>query len=354
MPRTPRASRAYALENAAFLRALRRTGNEHEAARAVDASRSRFTRRRAKDPAFAARWDAALVIAQAALQNPPAASARVRTDSAPVLVLRRDGTVQLRRLLATAISPAAEQRFLLALASCANVRLAARAAGFSHASFYARKRRNPGFAKAWQAALAHGYERLQLALIESWGEHAHEHDAWAHNVPPPMPPMSPNQALQLMYLHQKEARSFQEPQVLRRRRGESHEARVVRQALIYEAWQDRDRAAFRDAELVRKARGEGPYWGDDLPDPHEPPAPVLPDLVQLTQMSRARPPGPPRRRANAAPTRRPPRPVRRLAHRRLAPRNGGGGGRNRLDPPGKGQGEPGAAEEERGEGRKQE
>jgi len=136
MPRTPPGSRAYALENAVFLRHLRRTGNAHEAARAIDASRSRFTRRRAKDPAFAARWDAALVVTQVSLRK-PASAARCDPDRPPVILLRRDGTVQLRRLLATAISPEAEQRFLLALAATANVRLAARAAGFSHASFYA-------------------------------------------------------------------------------------------------------------------------------------------------------------------------------------------------------------------------
>ncbi|HZF42421.1 MAG TPA: hypothetical protein VEZ48_03335 [Sphingomonadaceae bacterium] len=298
MPRRPN-PRAYTLENAAFLRHLRRTGNAHEAARALAASRSRFTRRRAKDPAFAARWDAALVVAQASLSSlssargggpPPKAVVEgpLRSNASstpePHLLLRRDGTVQLRRRLPTAISPAAEQRFLTALAACANVRLAARAAGFSHASFYARKRRHPGFARQWQAALAQGYERLQLALLESWSADSHDQDAWAHNAPPPMPPMSANQALQLMYLHQKEARAMQEPPVLRRRRGETHEAVIVRQVLIHEAWMERDRAAFREAEAARRAKGERPYW-DGLPDPHEPPAPVLPDLAQLMEGS---------------------------------------------------------------------
>jgi hypothetical protein len=143
MPRTLPTSRAYALENAAFLRHLRRTGNAHEAARALATSRSRFTKRRAKDPAFAARWDAALVIAQASLSCPARAEpprlqrqqscrwkaaegggprpkavvegplrSNASSDTTPHLLLRADGTVQLRRRLPTAISPAAEQRFL--------------------------------------------------------------------------------------------------------------------------------------------------------------------------------------------------------------------------------------------------
>ncbi|RZM13924.1 MAG: hypothetical protein EOP67_64800, partial [Sphingomonas sp.] len=63
-------TRRQAAQNAAFLAALRRTGNVREAASTLGYNRSTFTKRRAAHPAFAARWDAALVIANAALNLP--------------------------------------------------------------------------------------------------------------------------------------------------------------------------------------------------------------------------------------------------------------------------------------------
>ena len=60
-------TRAQALENAAFLAELRRTGNAREAARRLGAHRAKFTKRRARHPAFAVQWDAALALAQASL-----------------------------------------------------------------------------------------------------------------------------------------------------------------------------------------------------------------------------------------------------------------------------------------------
>src|SRR5690554_6613137 len=65
--------RRQALQNRAFLDALRRTGNVRLAARELGVHRSTFTKRRAKHPAFAAEWDAALAIAHARLnaEHPP-------------------------------------------------------------------------------------------------------------------------------------------------------------------------------------------------------------------------------------------------------------------------------------------
>lgn len=291
------------LENAAFLRHLAATGNAREAARLCDVNRSRFTRRRAANPLFAARWDVALVMAQASLSKKAslsetpalgrrAASAHPRrpeSEREPVIVRRRDGTVQIRRRLPTAISPAAIQRFLLALAATANVRLSARAAGFAHSRFYSRKRGDPAFARQWRDALAMGYERVTYALMAGMLDDEHEHDSWAHNEPLPVPPMTANQALQLLYLHQKEARALEPPEPLRCRPGESSEARNVRLTLLYRASQDRERAKFEDGEAARRARGDPPYWGGDWPAPHESPRPDMPDLAQVTGWSRADP-----------------------------------------------------------------
>lgn len=271
---TPRAVR---LENAAFLRALGRTGNAHDAARRLGLSRSRFTRRHAADPAFAARWDAALALAQASLVNmsaPGTMSAR-SAERAPHIVRRRDGTVQVRRRPATAITPAAEHAFLAALSSTANVRLAATAAGFSHPSFYARKRANPAFAREWRLALEQGYTQVEAALLASWNEDSAEHDAWRHNDPPPVPPMTVNQALQLLYLHQKEVLGFQESPHTKRRRGESGAMHRMRLIAMSQASDERARQTYNIAQALRAQPATAPR------SPHEPPPPVLPDLAQV-------------------------------------------------------------------------
>ena len=272
-------TRTQTLENAAFLAQLRRTGNAREAARALGAHRAKFTRRRARDPAFAARWDAALALAHAALD---AKSPRRDTPPAPHIVRTANGRLQLRRALPGRVDTAARQRFLAALSASANVRLAAKAAGFSHAAFYHHKRADPAFAREWRLALQLGYDQLETALLATASHEGHEHDAWRHNAPPPVPPMSVSQALQLLYLHQKEARLWSEPGPLRRRRGESHAARSVRLSLIHEARMEHDRELFRVAEVGRRARGE-PAWSKHEPDP-----PDLPDLAQVTGWSKAR------------------------------------------------------------------
>jgi hypothetical protein len=137
-------TRAQALENAAFLAELRRTGNAREAARRLGAHRAKFTRRRARHPGFAAQWDAALAIADARLNRRAEAS---RSGDRSHRLNRVRGRLQLRQARAEALDHAARTRFLAALSACANVRLAARAAGFSHAAFYHHKRRDPAFAR---------------------------------------------------------------------------------------------------------------------------------------------------------------------------------------------------------------
>ena len=62
-------TRRQALENARFLDALRQTGNARLAARSLGVHRATYTRRRAKSPAFAAQWQAALTAAHAAFKR---------------------------------------------------------------------------------------------------------------------------------------------------------------------------------------------------------------------------------------------------------------------------------------------
>lgn len=286
-------SRAQALENAAFLKALRRTGNIRLAARETGLKYGTVQHRRRVHPTFAHAIDAMIAMADAEFDGlggragPVAENAAVKSDDRghrtrggeQVVVRRRDGKLQLRAAQPGKLTVQCEQAFLAALSATANVRLSAAAAGASVAAFYRRRRQNPGFAREMALALKEGYERLESALLEATAPDSHRDDAWRHNDPPPIPPMTADQALQLLYLHQKEVRLQAEPPHIKRRRGESNEAHSYRLGAMYEAWMEREREAYRVAEAARRTRGE--------PSPFEPPAPVLPDLAQVTGWSKA-------------------------------------------------------------------
>ena len=292
-------TRAKALQNAAFLRRLEATGNVRLAAEQAGVFYRTMQRRRAAHGAFRQRWDAALLVAQARLGESGPASVVVRGEPPPpfprggedrrasrtrggeaIVVRRKDGRLQVRRAHPGRLTKAAEQQFLLALSATCNVRLAAAAAGTQTIHFYRRKQRDKSFAREWLLALEEGYARLELACLEAALPEAHAQDGWSHNDPPALPPMTANQALQLMYLHQKEARLQAEPPHMKRRRGESAEAYSYRLAVMYEARQERARERFRIAEAARHARGQETFL------PWEPPV-ALPDLAQVTGWSRA-------------------------------------------------------------------
>jgi hypothetical protein len=199
----------------------------------------------------------------------------------PHIIRTKSGRLQLRRAQPARLTREAEQAFLAALSATANIRLSAAAAGFSHSAFYHRRRTSPAFAREMRLALQMGYERLEMALLEAADPAAYADDAWRHNDPPPIPTMTANQALQLLYLHQKEARLEAEPPHIKRRRGESSEAHSVRLSEMYEARMERAREAFRIAEAARRAAGR--------PSPFGPQPPVLPALDQVTGWSKADP-----------------------------------------------------------------
>jgi hypothetical protein len=297
MPR--RLNRRQQLENQAFLRALARSGNTRLAARELGVHRSTFAKRRAKHPAFAAEWDAALALAHARLNtNPPpftgegdrpkggGGGPRQATASrqGPVLEPRvtrlANGRLQLRVPAARRIGGAARQAFLAALSATANVRLSARAAGFAHSSFYRLRDSDPAFAREMRMALQMGYDRIEMALLESFDPESARDDGWRSNDPPAIPPMSPQQAMQLLFLHQKEARLWAERPDRRRRRGDNTErysARLGRKWRAEKAW---DREGYEVASAIR--HGEAPAH-------LEPASPTLPALEQVTGWSKADP-----------------------------------------------------------------
>ena len=289
-------TRAQALENRAFLKLLRKTDNVRLACRELGLKYGTMQDRRRKHPAFAVKWDAALVFAAArfeavgvrgpaagrprcsplrplARKNPSTSyagpppreiSGRMspyRTSGGEMTIVRcRDGRLQMRRALPGKITREGEQAYLAALSATCNKRLASAAVGAAENAFNRRRRKDPGFAREVRMALEEGYEALEMALYEGCSAAAHEHDDWRHNDPPAIPPMSVSQALQLMYLHQKEARLIAEPDCVRRRPGESREVQSARLTAMYEERQRRAREAFEVAEAERWERGE-PAWG---------------------------------------------------------------------------------------------
>ena len=292
-------NRRQALENQAFLAALRRTGNARLAARELGLHRSTFLKRRARHPAFAAEWDAALTLAHARLNDPPRAGsgrgtmraadgggahAKAPDTPEPRLVRLANGRLQLRAPSpgVRRIDSRARQAFLAALAATANVRLSARAAGFAHSSFYRLRDYDPAFAREMRLALQQGYHRIEMALIEAFDPASCRDDAWRRNDPLPVPPMSTAQALQLLYLHQKEARLWGNRADIRAKRGETGEQwsrRANMKWLAEKAW---DREGYEVVEAQR-CGGEAPAW-------LEPPEPVLPALDQVTGWSKVRAP----------------------------------------------------------------
>jgi hypothetical protein len=249
--------------------------------------------RRRKHPVFAHQCEAALAFAQARLNGTRRPSVGTRGASLhrtlggeAVIVRLKNGTLQMRRAQPGKLTREAEQAFLSALSATCNVTLSAAAVGASPRAFYRRKKQCPAFARELRMALQRGYDALELALMESTLPSSHEHDEWRHNEPPAIPPMSVSQALQLLYLHQKEARLTAEPDDIKRRRGEGPVAHSERLARMAEERDRRAREEFEVAEAERWGRAE-PAFGAAGKDARRKLG--LPDLAQVTGWSRGDP-----------------------------------------------------------------
>jgi hypothetical protein len=281
--------------------------------------------RRRKHGHFASAWAAAVVAAQARLlrrdlrptskasqrplsPTPPPrrgeglAGTGFRTLGGESVVVRlKNGMLQVRRAQVGKLTPEAEQAFFAALSATCNVTLAAAAVGACFGAFNRRRRKDPAFAREMLMALQRGFDGLEMALLESGLPASHEHDDWRHNDPPAIPPMTASQALQLMYLHQKQARLTAVPDRLRRRAREPEEAYYERLVQMSEERLRLEQEKFEVAEAERRERGE-PAWGpageavrlaqDERLRQAEDEREAgfgLPDLAQVTGWSRADP-----------------------------------------------------------------
>jgi hypothetical protein len=236
VPKTSAARRAE--QDEAFLAALGRAGNARLAARTLGVHRSTYTKRRARDPALAARWDSVLAGCHAALEASagecpgPNCRSRTRTRGGELTIVRLpNGRYQARRAPPGRMTRAARQIFLEALSASANVRLAAATAGFSHSAFYYRKRVYPDFADEMKEAHSIGYERVQCALYQSFDlmagpQYGETRDDWLERVGDcPLPPMSVDQAIQLIAMHRRTCREGWEHREARYRVASNDEVR---------------------------------------------------------------------------------------------------------------------------------
>jgi hypothetical protein len=213
-----------AAENAAFLDALRRTGNSSLAARECGLNRSTLRGRRARNPLFAVQWEAALVAAHAALKlgggaRLPAAGrrprgappgSRLRTLGGEIMVgPTRGGRLQLRRSPPGRMTVQGENFFCRALAASANIRLSAAAAGFTHSAFYQKRKKRPAFAREWGVSLEIGFDRIEWALSDSLAAGL-DPQAIPDYGDAPLPPMTISQAIEQVSFHRKAARAENE------------------------------------------------------------------------------------------------------------------------------------------------
>jgi hypothetical protein len=198
---------------AAFFRALGETGKQTIAAEAARVSRSWVSLHRATDPDFAARMAAAIASARERLSAHATGvrpEAKWRAQAGEELVVRgTNGRVtQIARARLRQWTPRTEARFLTALAACCNVAAACRAVGMSQASAYNQYHRWPDFEKRWEEALKEGYLRLEMALLENAGR---AFDPVDYEPDMPIEPMSVDQALTLLRLHETRVHKLGKP-----------------------------------------------------------------------------------------------------------------------------------------------
>ncbi len=133
-------------------------------------------------------------------------------------------------------------------------------------AFYTR-RRTPHRLRPRDAARSRppAMIRVESALLASALPESHDDDAWRHNDPPPIPPMTVEQALQLICLHEKSVRQSWERPHRRKRRGEPWETYSQRLAAMWTA----EKAREAEEEALRSAARAAPAgdWDDEDADP---------------------------------------------------------------------------------------
>ena len=262
-PFTPRQQR----QNAAFLAALRRTGNVRLTCRELGVHRGTYTRRRAKCAAFATEWETVLAAAHAAFrlaggERLPEArkgiggaviarsgatrqssldrhGARAPRDDGlrtkggePMIVRQGNGRLQLRLAPPGRMTAVAQALFFQTLSETANIRFAAAAAGFAHSSFLARARLRPAVAYELAVQRRIGRDRVTWRWLEATRTAA---DDWRFDPDRPMPTMTAAEAIQQLRYHEAEG-EFQYQLWCRRSPPRPFAALAPRIIVKFEAW----------------------------------------------------------------------------------------------------------------------
>lgn len=154
-----------------FLRELRRTANAKLSAERVGVPLQRFHHRRRHYPTFATRWAAAVAFAEAALaksgRTSPAGTGAKTVGGEYKVSKGVNRQFQVKRAPKGHLTEAGERMFLEALAATANVNLACDVVGVSDGAIYLRRQKSDVFADKMDAALEHGYQRLELEMLEA-------------------------------------------------------------------------------------------------------------------------------------------------------------------------------------------
>ena len=193
----------------AFFKALAETGNQTISAERARVSRSWVTLHRSTDPEFKAQMEAAIAEAKARLtgsisQAPDAAWSDIDGEE---LVVRGSGgsgggrLVQVARARLKQWTPNVEKQFLRTLAATCNVKAACKTVGMSPASAYVRRAKWKSFDERWEEALEIGYARLEMVLLENG---CNMLEVVEVDPDAPMPPMSVDQAIQVMGLRRRQ------------------------------------------------------------------------------------------------------------------------------------------------------
>lgn len=201
---------------AAFFDALRVTGNQSLACERAKVSRAWVQLQRSIDPQFKADVAAAVAEAKVALsqrsgsspehspqsgRQPPRGWGHL--DSEELVVKGTGGSgggkrVQIARARLKQWTPRVERRFLTALLATCNVTAACAEVGMTPAGAYAHRKRWPRFAELWDEAIAEGFARIEIALLENglnlFGE---------TELPPdtPLRGMDAAMAIRLLHMH---------------------------------------------------------------------------------------------------------------------------------------------------------
>lgn len=195
---------------AAFFKALRETGNQTLACERAKVSRAWVQLQRSTDPQFRADVTSATEEARAHLDSlgtngggrkPPSGWGHL--DGEELVVKGTGGSgggkrIQIARARLKQWTPRVEQRFLRALLATCNVKAACAEVGMTAASAYAHRKRWPRFAALWKEAIAEGYVRIEIALLENGLNLFSELE-----LPPdaPLPGMDVAQAIRLLHMH---------------------------------------------------------------------------------------------------------------------------------------------------------